>query len=295
VSPYVVKCKCASSYIGEHFIFSIKQSRGKFVINPVETMKNQEIVGIKNSLRNVNLSLKILQNLPLSDSSISIILGSILGDGSLKIHKNYKNARFKFRHSFVQKEYFDWKVSMLKEISSDKSSLIQKPDGFSIHQKLLFQSRALESLTIIYARTHSHNKIQIKRSWLNHLTELSLAIWWLDNGSLISNRRKGVICTDGFSKQSVEILKNYLFVAYGITATVGTILGKHRKLAKQNEYYRLYFSTNELKKFLRIILPYIEVESCLPKVTIIYKDLDLQQRWISEMKTLLPAKLSKLV
>ena len=36
----------------------------------------------------------------------AIILGSLLGDGSLKIHSGYKNARFSFRHSYKQQEYF---------------------------------------------------------------------------------------------------------------------------------------------------------------------------------------------
>lgn len=243
---------------------------------------------MRNSLYNVNLKNKILKNIPLSDSSLSIILGSILGDGSLKMHKNYKNARFKFRHSIVQKDYFDWKVSMLKEISSENSVIFQKPDGFSTVQKLLYQSKALESLTTIYDRTHSHNKIEIKRSWLNHLTPLSLAIWWLDDGSLISNRRKGVICTDGFSKASVNLLSKYLFVVWNVSTRVASISGKNRKLSKQDEYFRLWLSTTELKKFLRIILPYIPTQSCVSKVIIQYKDLELQQRWISEVKQALP-------
>lgn len=42
---------------------------------------------------------------PLSDRVKSIILGSILGDGSLKIQKKYSNADIQIRHSEVQKEY----------------------------------------------------------------------------------------------------------------------------------------------------------------------------------------------
>lgn len=243
---------------------------------------------MENSFENVNLSKKILKNILLSDSCVSIILGSLLGDGSLKIHKNYKNARFKFRHSIVQKDYFYWKASMLQEISSEKSCIIQKPDGFSINRKLLYQSRALESLTSIYTITQSKNKIEIKRKWLNHLTSLSLAIWWLDDGSLISNRRKGVLCTDGFSKDSVELLSRYLYVVWGVSTRVAPISSAGLKFAKQDKYYRLWFSTTELKKFLRIILPHIPTQSCIAKVMIHYKDLELQQRWISEVKAALP-------
>nr|AIT93542.1 putative LAGLIDADG homing endonuclease [Prasiolopsis sp. SAG 84.81] len=258
-------------------------------------MNNQEIVSMKNSgssvtqpLKNVNLTRKILKNIPLSDTCISIILGSILGDGSLKIHKNYKNARFKFRHSVIQREYFEWKVSALKEISSGNCIVVQKQDGFSKNQKLLYQSRALESLTTIYNVTSSHNNLDIKRSWLNHLTPLSLAIWWLDDGSLVSNRRKGVLCTDNFTEKSVNILSQYLFVVWGVSTRVTSISSNNREFATKAKYFRIWFSTTQLKKFLRIILPYIPTKSCVPKVLILYKDLDLQQRWISEVKNLLP-------
>ena len=243
---------------------------------------------MENSLKNVNFKKKILKNIPLSDSCLSIILGSILGDGSLKIHKNYKNARFKFRHSSIQREYFDWKVSMVQEISSENCTILQSPDGFSKNQKLLYQSRALESLTVIYNRTHSSNKTKIQRKWLNHLTPLSLLIWWLDDGSLISNKRKGVLCTDGFSKSEVQLLSNYLYVVWGVSTRVASISAKNRKLSKQKEYFRLWFSTTELKKFLRIILPHIPIKSCIPKVMVEYKNLELQQRWISEVKKALP-------
>ena len=37
--------------------------------------------------------------------------------------------------------------------------------------------------------------------------------------------------------------------------------------------------------FLRIILPYVAVPSTLKKVLLLYRDPDLQQRWISEVST----------
>ena len=45
------------------------------------------------------------KDISLSYVCIQVILGSVLGDGSLKIQKNYKNARLQIRHSVVQKEY----------------------------------------------------------------------------------------------------------------------------------------------------------------------------------------------
>jgi len=215
----------------------------------------------------------------LSDRCKEIILGSLLGDGSLKINSDYKNARFSFRHSEKFQKYFFWKVNELKEISGEKCFWKEK-DGM-----LRYQSLALESLTEIYNFTHKKNKLTIKRKWLNLMTPLSLAVWWMDDGSLIKNSRQGVFCTDSFDLKSQKILAQYLLKVWNIK----TKIGKNRK----KEYYRLYIhSTEELKKFLKIILPYIPVEEMLYKVILLYNDSLFQQRWISEISRLTKFPLS---
>ncbi|CAM6054590.1 unnamed protein product [Sphagnum tenellum] len=139
--------------------------------------------------------------------------------------------------------------------------------------------------------THKGTKLQIQRRWLNHLTPLSLAVWWCDDGSIISKGRKGVLCTDGFDESSVRLLSNYLRVAWGINTRVGVIKRqrKHGNYSQSEcEYYRLWFSTSELQKWLRIIMPHIPVASMVRKVMLIYKRSDFQQRWISEVREALP-------
>lgn len=220
-------------------------------------------------------------NVPLSVKTKEIILGSLLGDGSIRIHPKYKNARFSFRHSIKQKEYFLWKCSKLKEISADKSIFIQKNDGYSLNDKLRYQSRALPALTELYKITHK-KAFLIRRKWLNYMSALSLAIWWFDDGSIISNGRKGVICTDGFDEKSVKLLVQYLQKNLHIRAKAAPI--RRKTNGKKKEYWRIWISsTSELKKLLKIILPYAEVEEMLYKIILLYNDDQLQQRWISEI------------
>jgi len=220
----------------------------------------------------------------LSDQCKEIILGSLLGDGSLKLEKPYKNARFSFRHSIRQKEYFFWKVEQLKEISSRSCWWKQQKNSLG-REMLRYQSLALPALTEIYKLTHKKNKLIIRRKWLNQMSSLSLAVWWLDDGSIISNGRKGVFCTDNFSYKEQKILARYLKVVWKINVHIGKI--KRIRNRKEIEYYRLWLrSSEELKKFLRIILPFMQVKEMLPKVILLYKDSQLQQRWISEVSQL---------
>ena len=276
-------------------------------------------------ISNVNLSRKRLANISLSCSERSVILGSLLGDGSLKIYPGYKNARFSFRHSEKQSAYFFYKVDLLSGIRSSGSVQRQAPDGWSSLGKTRYQSRALPALSEIHNVTHKNNKLEIRRKWLNHLTAHSLAIWWFDDGSIISGGRRGVLCTDGFSEAECLLLAKYLLVVWKINARVGRVSKRPRKVSlstnqaanpckltqnslgspkspppfdlnpherkgeeslrlQGNNYYRLWLSTEQLKSFLRIILPYVPCKEMLYKVLLTYKDLQLQERWISEVE-----------
>lgn len=203
-----------------------------------------------------------------------IILGSLLGDGSLKINHKYRNARFTFRHSVMNKSYFFWKVKELKEISSKNCWWLQKDE------KYRYQSLALKELTEIYNFVYRKGKLEVRRKWLNLLTPRALMVWWLDDGSLIKNSRQGVFCTDNFSLKEQQILARYLYKIWRIQVKIGRTKRKGGK-------YRLFIhSTEMLKRFLRIILPYLPVEEMLPKVILLYHDSQLQQRWISEVAQL---------
>lgn len=225
----------------------------------------------------------------LSCSTRSIPPGSSLGDGSLKIHKGYKNARFSFRHSIKQQEYFMFKRNAIKnELSSSKDMWEQLPSESNVSEwqahKLRYQSRALPASSHLHLVIHKGGhlgRIRIQRKWLNMLTAQSLAIWWCDDGSLVNNTKQGVFCTDGFSLKDVQILDRYMKKVWNIDTAIFP-LGKRKKDGTQR--YRLWIrSVTEPKKFPRIIIPYIPVYSMLYKVIILYKNSELQQRWISEI------------
>ncbi len=226
----------------------------------------------------------------LSDRCKEIILGSLLGDGSLKIHKPYKNARFSFRHSINQRDYFYWKVNEMKEISSENCVWEEKKGNGLGKNKIRYQSLATESLTELYKLTHPHGKFEIRRKWLNLLTPLSLCVWWLDDGSLVSDCRQGVFCTDDFQYEQLMIVVRYFNKVWGLN----TRLGRVAKEGPRSEQYRLWIrSSEELKKLFRIIIPHIPVVSMVKKVLILYKDPQLQERWISEICELLRIEIDK--
>lgn len=209
-----------------------------------------------------------------SNQCKEVIIGSFLGDGSIINPHKKKRARFEFRHSIIQKEYFFWKVRQLKAISGPKCFRVQTADGWSLNDKLHYGSKHEEFLAEIYRLTHPNGKFSVNNRWLKLLSPLSLLVWWLDDGSLTVNSRKGVFCTEGYSRRNIQKLSQYLKSKWNIKTHIG----------RRGKYHQLrFYSTEELKKFLRIILPHLRVRSMLHKFTLLYKDSQLQQRWISEI------------
>ena len=60
----------------------------------------------------------------LSQMQRSVIIGSLLGDGYLRIISGRRNAFLEINHSIKQKDYVDWKYAILKnEKNIDKSQI----------------------------------------------------------------------------------------------------------------------------------------------------------------------------
>jgi hypothetical protein len=241
-------------------------------------------------------SRKKFHQISLSMLTKQIILGSLLGDGSLKIAKNYKNARYSERHSLIQEEYLRWKYQQLKvELKGALSISQPEKASFSKYGKIIYQSTTNENLTILHHLTHVQNQKKIKRRWLNNLEALALAIWWCDDGSLNVFKKQGVFCTDSFSYQEHKLLVRYLEVDWGICCKIIENPVKNKQKQRIRIDYRLRFSTFEdLKTFFRLILPFIPVPSMLYKIMICYVDPEDQQRWISEVKRALPHFVSEI-
>lgn len=204
----------------------------------------------------------------------AIIWGLVLGDGSIKINKGYANARLSFRHSVKQRDYFEWKVSELRPwLSTKKDTWEQTPqEGEKGGNKLRYQSGAKASLTYVYNQIYKESQsgeVKIRRRWLNEMTQLSLAVWWCDEGTLVGNRSQGVMCTEGYRVEDVLRLSQYLKEVWGVATNVvdtgKTTTTGHRR-------YRLTVSTHaDLQKWLKSLIPYIPTEGMMRKAMLLYK------------------------
>lgn len=175
----------------------------------------------------------------LTKTECSVIIGSILGDGYLRIVPHRKNALFEIHSSIKEKEYVDWKYEALKRIviTPPRQS---KGNGKRIAYR--FSTQQHPNLTRIYHTFYCVGRKVIPSFKLNPLI---IAVWFMDDGS--KSYRTYYINSQGFSCQEQEKLMRMLKEQYGIGSS----------LNKDKVYRRIRIRTASANDFRRIIDPYI--------------------------------------
>ncbi len=186
------------------------------------------------------------KNLRLTSIQRDIIVGLTLGDGHLETQNNGKSYRLKIEHSVFQKDYLDWLHGKFQEwVRMPPKLKFKNKKPFSYH----FSTYSHESLGF-YGKQFYDNKKKIIPDIIEELlTPLSLAIWFMDDGSLKSKKHTTyVIHTLGFQRDELERIQKVLSKKFGIETT----------LHKQKEkYLRLYIPSGSAEKFKKIVSPYI--------------------------------------
>lgn len=121
----------------------------------------------------------------------ALLIAFVLGDGYLKVDKRSKNksTALKICHSIKQKEYIEHKAFLLGSLIGGRKPKINeyrcKLSNGKVYKQLRFE------------RTHKYFRVLHKwmypdkynPKFLHYLTPEALAIWYMDDGSIVANNR----------------------------------------------------------------------------------------------------------
>jgi hypothetical protein len=248
------------------------------------------------SLKDVDLTDKAVAKIPLHPIAKSVLFGTLIGDTSIAIEPNYKNARYNNKHSTRQMEWFTWKnLVVLKDLTNKTAVVFTPPDGYQafsplkagedILGKVVIKSKAVETLTSVNSIIKVDGRKSIQRSWLNHMNSYFLMTVWLDDGGLVSeDGRQGVFNLNGFTVDQQVVFRDYLLKVWGI-ATVHQPKAEKPFLDNGQPNLQIRIANQEdLMKFLRLIAPIVPVREMLYKVCFFPKEKSLLQRWKTELQ-----------
>jgi len=187
-------------------------------------------------------------HLSLTKRQKKILIGLLLGDGHLEKLYNLALARLKVEHSYKQKEYVDWLYQELKSWVRTKPKIRRMKTWGKLRKNYRFSTYGHRILGELRERFYKGRKKIIPNDLEKDINPLTLAVWYMDDGSIKSKRHKGVFLnTQGFRKNDVRKLQRILKNKFEITSTT----------RKDKNGEQIYLGGRSGEKFIVLINAYI--------------------------------------
>lgn len=185
-------------------------------------------------------------SLTMTHRQTQLLEGMLLGDGHLERQRGALSARLKIEHSVVQAEYVDWKYTEWRDwvLTPPKERVRHNRLGTeSVNRGFSTLSHdELERFRVRFYR--DHRKVVPKDL---ALTPVSMAVWFMDDGSRKSGQCRGVyLNTQGFRPWEVELLR----------AVMRSDVGVDTSVRQQSDGLQIYVPSS----FVGIMAAYIEDE-----------------------------------
>lgn len=192
------------------------------------------------------------EKLKLSDYQKEILIGLLLGDGHLETQNQGRTYRLKIEHTYWQKEYTDWLYQVFKDWVLTPPQEKEQTVNSNLYKKYWF-STVSHGAFRFYAQQFYDNRHKILPKLIHKwLSPVAMAIWFMDDGSLKSNRHRALIFnTQSFSKSEVLRLSKIMEDKFGISAVL------RKQSRKTEELYQLVTVKDGAEKLAEIIKPYI--------------------------------------
>ena len=176
----------------------------------------------------------------LTSTQHAVLIGSLLGDGSLRRQGSRMNALLEVNHSMKQKDYVDWKWQHFQDYVITKPKSRQ---GKGFRTAYRFTTRSLPVFTDYHNWFYSTGKKRIPIDL--KIDYLSLAVWFMDDGA--RSRSALYLNTQQFSLSEQVFLMELLLSTFGIKSA----------LNRDKQYTRIRITTDSSVHMRKLIEPYV--------------------------------------
>lgn len=182
------------------------------------------------------------ESVHLTDYQRTIIVGTVLGDGSLIETFSKNNLRLQIDHATAQKEYVFWKYEALKPLVLSPPTYQQK------NRSWRFRTISHPELTAIGSLFYRNRQKIVPKEITSLLEPISLAVWFMDDGAHDKRNETYIINTQCFDPNSVNRLQDCLNEKFGIV---------HSSLHFDKSGWRIYVKKGSSERFRNILEPHL--------------------------------------
>ncbi len=155
-----------------------------------------------------------------------VVAGAALGDGHVSLTNSQMRARLSISQGVAQKEYLDYKVQLLGDLVHTLPQYHLSPKSYSKKGIYHLSTVSRPQIAELHRELYPDGKKHVSYAYLKQITPLGLALWYLDDGSLITqvsryHRKKdgmvseylvmrSTLSTNSFSVEEVELILEWL-------------------------------------------------------------------------------------
>jgi len=159
-------------------------------------------------------------SLGLSERQEQLLVGMLLGDAHLERQKGARLARLKVEHSVAQLTYVEWKYREWRPwVRTPPAIRARRNRRGTISTNVGFTSLSHEHLEEFRLRFYANRRKVVPAEI--KLTPLSMAVWFMDDGSRKSSQCRGLyLNTQSFTVEEVQTLQTAMLRDVGVETTV---------------------------------------------------------------------------
>ena len=149
-----------------------------------------------------------------------ILVGMLLGDAHLERQRGARTARLKIEHSLRQSAYVDWKYTEWRDwVRTPPRARERRNRLGTVSTNIGFTTLShveLEEFRMRFYRDH-RKVVPVDLE----LTQLSMAVWFMDDGSRKSSQCRGLyLNTQSFTSAEIQLLQTVIQRDVGVETTV---------------------------------------------------------------------------
>lgn len=189
------------------------------------------------ALRQYKLQLKMTQR------QEQILIGMLLGDAHLERQRGSRTARLKIEHSVAQAAYVVWKYREWREwVRTPPAERNRRNRLGTTSQSIGFSTLSHLDFEMFRLRFYSGHRKVVPVDL--GLTPLSMAVWFMDDGSKKSNQCRGLyLNSQGFTGAEVDYLR----------WTIRRYVGVETSVRKQADGLQIYVPSSSVTELTAYI------------------------------------------
>jgi hypothetical protein len=183
-------------------------------------------------------------SLTMSDRQKQLLEGMLLGDGHLERQKGGLTARLKIEHSVNQAAYVAWKHDEWRDWVCTPPRERQKRNRLgTVSTNIGFSTLSHVELERFRERFYRDRRKVVPENL--ELTPLSMAVWFMDDGSRKSSQCRGLyLNTQSFTAAEVELLR----------WVINRDIGVETSVRKQPDGLQMYIPSHSVADFMAVII-----------------------------------------